>query len=313
MNEMRPARDASREQAQFLRVLSREEAMARFRQALDPKPLGIEHVALAQALGRVVGDHIAAPVDVPPFDRSNVDGFALRAGDVARASDNSPVSLALNDETIACGTEPRLTVSAGTATPIATGGPIPRGADAVVMIEQTEIEDERLLVRRPVGPAQNISFAGSDIALGEVVLRKGTQIGSREIAMLAACGIDRVAVFGKTRVGVFSTGDELIAPGNKLKSGGDLRFQRADRRREHCGEWRRAGFVRHCQRQCRGDRRHAAQSACRMRHGRFIRRHIERRRRPYRRHCREPRQARHCCAWRRAETRQAALSCGCRR
>jgi len=218
MNKMRPARDASREQAQFLRVLSREEAMARFRQALDPKPLGIEHVALAQALGRVVGDHIAAPVDVPPFDRSNVDGFALRAGDVARASDNSPVSLALNDETIACGTEPRLTVSAGTATPIATGGPIPRGADAVVMIEQTEIEDERLLVRRPVGPAQNISFAGSDIALGEVVLRKGTQIGSREIAMLAACGIDRVAVFGKTRVGVFSTGDELIAPSNKLKS-----------------------------------------------------------------------------------------------
>src|SRR5437588_2884881 len=217
MNEMRPAPDASREQAQFLRVLSREEAMARFRQALDPKPLGIEHVALAQALGRVVGDHIAAPVDVPPFDRSNVDGFALRAGDVAGASDNSPASLALNDETIACGTEPGLTVSVGTATPIATGGPIPRGADAVVMIEQTEIEDDRLVVRRPVGPAQNISFAGSDIALGEVVLRKATQIGSREIAMLAACGIDRVQVFRKPRVAVFSTGDELIAPGNKLK------------------------------------------------------------------------------------------------
>jgi putative molybdopterin biosynthesis protein len=217
MNDMRPARDASREQAQFLRVLSREEAMARFRQALDPKPLGIEPVTLASALGRVVADQISAPVDVPPFDRSNVDGFAVRAGDVAGASDNAPVSLALNDETIACGTQPRLTVDAGTSTPIATGGPIPRGADAVVMIEQTDIEDDRLLVRRPLGPAQNVSFAGSDMALGEVVLRKGTQIGSREIAMLAACGIDRVQVFRKPRVGVFSTGDELIPPGTALK------------------------------------------------------------------------------------------------
>ncbi|MEA2855868.1 MAG: molybdopterin molybdotransferase, partial [Methylobacteriaceae bacterium] len=217
MNDMRPARDASREQAQFLRVLSREEAMARFRQALDPQPLGMQEVTLAHALGRVVADHIAAPVDVPPFDRSNVDGFALRAGDVAAASANAPVSLALNDETIACGTEPRLTVNAGTATPIATGGPIPRGADAIVMIEQTDIEDDRLVVRRAVGPAQNISFAGSDMALGEVVLRKGTQIGSREIAMLAACGIDRVQVFRKPRVGVFSTGDELLPPGSKLK------------------------------------------------------------------------------------------------
>jgi putative molybdopterin biosynthesis protein len=86
-----------------------------------------------------------------------------------------------------------------------------------VMIEQTDIEDDRLIVRRAVGPAQNISFAGSDMALGEVVVRKRTQIGSREIAMLAACGIDRVQVFRKPRVGVFSTGDELILPGSKLK------------------------------------------------------------------------------------------------
>jgi putative molybdopterin biosynthesis protein len=217
MNDMRPSRDASREQAQFLRVLSRDEAMARFNQALHPKPLGTEQARLADALGRVVADHVSAPVDVPPFDRSNVDGFALRAADVSAASENAPILLALNDETIACGTEPRLIVSAGTATPIATGGPIPRGADAVVMIEHTDIEGDRLVVRRPVGPAQNVSFAGSDMALGESVLRKGTQIGSREIAMLAACGIDCLPVFRKPRVGVFSTGDELVPPGSKLK------------------------------------------------------------------------------------------------
>ena len=217
MNEMRPARDASREQAQFLRVLSRDEAAARFAQALDPKPLGSEQVSLAGALGRVVADHIPAPVDVPPFDRSNVDGFAVRAADVSGASDNAPIALSLNNETIACGTEPHLTVDAETATPIATGGPIPRGADAVVMIEHTDVEADRLLVRRSVGPAQNVSFAGSDIALGEVVLRKGAQIGSREIAMLAACGIDRINVFRKPRVGVFSTGDELIPPGTETR------------------------------------------------------------------------------------------------
>src|SRR5947209_11514043 len=124
MNEMRPARDTSREQAQFLQVLSRDEAMARFAQALNPQPFGTEEVTLASALGRVTANHIPAPVDVPPFDRSNVDGFAVRAGDVAGASDNAPISLALNDETIACGTQPHLTVEEGTATPIATGGPI---------------------------------------------------------------------------------------------------------------------------------------------------------------------------------------------
>ncbi|MBV9202829.1 MAG: molybdopterin biosynthesis protein, partial [Alphaproteobacteria bacterium] len=103
MNDMRPPRDPSREQAQFLRVLSRDEAMARFRHALDPKPLGTEEVSLAEALGRVVAGHIPAPVDVPPFDRSNVDGFALRAADVSFASENTPILLTLNGETIACG------------------------------------------------------------------------------------------------------------------------------------------------------------------------------------------------------------------
>src|SRR6476646_4698479 len=110
MNKMRPARDASREQAQFLRVLSREEAMARFRQALDPKPLGIEHVALAQALGRVVGDHIAAPVDVTRFDRSNVEGRAVRPADVRLASDKSLGALELLRYTDARVTLPRLAV-----------------------------------------------------------------------------------------------------------------------------------------------------------------------------------------------------------
>lgn len=205
-------------QDQFLNVLSRDEAIARFRAALHPKPLGTETVTLDALLGRVLAQTIAAPVDAPPFDRSVVDGFAVSAADVAGATDIQPVRLILNNETIACGTEPRLAVSAGRATPIATGGPIPRGADAVVMIEHTSYDAALgLAVSRPVAPGQNIAFAGSDIARGETLLRAGTLIGSREIGMLAAVGAGAACVWRKPRVAVISTGDELVAPGVALR------------------------------------------------------------------------------------------------
>ncbi|SEF87002.1 molybdopterin biosynthesis protein [Bosea lathyri] len=205
-------------QDQFLTVLSRDEAIARFRAALVPRPLGEEMVPLDRLVGRVLARDIAAPVDTPPFDRSVVDGFAVRAADVAVASEAAPVLLALNGETIACGTEPRLAVAPGTATPIATGGPIPRGADAVVMIEQTEPElDGRLAVGRAVAPGQNIAFAGSDIARGETLLRKGISIGAREIGMLAAVGLAEAPVWRRPRVAVISTGDELVQPGKPLR------------------------------------------------------------------------------------------------
>ncbi|MGQ3355913.1 MAG: molybdopterin biosynthesis protein [Phreatobacter sp.] len=205
-------------QDQFLQVLSRDEAIARFRAALQPRPLGAETVPLDALAGRVLAKTIAAPVDTPPFDRSVVDGFALRAADVAAASEGAPVLLAVNAETIACGTAPSLTVTAVTATPIATGGPMPRGADAVVMIEHTSLEaDGHLAIRRAVGPGQNIAFAGSDIARGETLLRRGTVIGAREIGMLAAVGAASASVWRKPRVAVISTGDELVAPGEPLR------------------------------------------------------------------------------------------------
>lgn len=210
--------DAAIVQEQFLKVLSREEAIARFRAALEPRPLGAETVALDALLGRVLAQPVTAPVDAPPFDRSVVDGFAVVAADLAGASDAQPVGLLLNDETIACGTEPRLAVAPGRATPIATGGPIPRGADAVVMIEHTRFDLEQgLAVTRPVAPGQNIAFAGSDIARGETLLRAGTLLTSREIGMLAAVGAGAASVWRKPRVAVISTGDELVAPGEALR------------------------------------------------------------------------------------------------
>jgi putative molybdopterin biosynthesis protein len=210
-------------QEQFLEVVSAEEARARFARHVDLTPLAGEKVGLADALGRVLAHDVAAPIDVPPFDRSNVDGFALRAADSAGASDGAPVRLRLNAEVIVCGHAPALEVAPATATTIATGGVLPRGADAVAMVEHTDLVDDRepaIDLRRAVAPGQFVSYAGSDLARGEVVLRRGTRIGSREIGMLAACGIAAADVVRRPKVAVLSTGDELVAPGEALKPAG---------------------------------------------------------------------------------------------
>src|SRR5262249_201692 len=153
-------------------------------------------------------------------DRRNVDGFALGSVDSAGASDTRPRRLRLNGEVIVCGHAPATEVSSGTATTIATGGVVPRGADAVVMIEHTDLIDSAaepaIDVRRAVAPPAFISYAGSDVARGEMLLRRGTRIGSREIGILAACGIADVEVIRRPTVAVLSTGDELVMPGSPL-------------------------------------------------------------------------------------------------
>ena len=127
------------------------------------------------------------------------------------------ISPHVDDEVIACGIAPKLSVTDGTATAIATGGPIPRGADAVVMVEHTQPAGAAIEIRRSVLPGQFVSYAGSDIARGETLLRAGTLVGSREIGMLAASGIALVAVGKKPRVAIMSTGDELMQPGKPLR------------------------------------------------------------------------------------------------
>lgn len=219
---------AAARQEQFLEVVSADEARTRFEQHIDLKPLGGERVALSGALTRVLAHDVVAAVDAPPFDRANVDGFAVRAADTIGASDIAPKILTLNAEVIACGDSPVFEVKPGTATTIATGGVVPRGADAVVMVEQTELIDQpelgngapRIELRRAAAPGQFISYAGSDIARGETLLRKGVRIGSREIGMLAASGLASVDVVRKPRVAVISTGDELVPPGEPLKPAG---------------------------------------------------------------------------------------------
>jgi putative molybdopterin biosynthesis protein len=207
------------QQEQFLDVIDRDEAERRFRAALDLRPLAAEEVALADALGRVLAADVVAPLDVPGFDRSNVDGFAVRAEDTFGASEDEPRTLRLNAEVLATGVHPRQAVEPGTATAIATGAIVPRGADAVVMIEHTDADADRLSVRRPVAPGANVTFAGTDIGRGETVLRRGEVLTSRETGVLAALGLARVAVVRPPRVAVLSTGDEIIPAGAPMRPG----------------------------------------------------------------------------------------------
>jgi putative molybdopterin biosynthesis protein len=217
-----PSRSAT-EQTQFLTVVTRDEATRRFRAQLSMAPVGMETVPLAQALNRVLAETVIAPVDVPCFDRSNVDGYALVAADSFAASEEAPRQVGLNNEVLSPGVVPNLEVTAGRATPIATGGMLPRGADAVVMVEYTDELDDagvrRLAISRAVAPGDNVSYTGTDIARGETVLRAGQLITSREIGVLAAIGCAEATVYRRPRVAIFSTGNEIVAPGTPMRPG----------------------------------------------------------------------------------------------
>jgi putative molybdopterin biosynthesis protein len=206
-------------QDQFLDVIDRDEAERRFQAVLDLRLLEQEKVQLEDALERVLAHDVRAPLDVPSFDRANVDGFALRAEDTFGAREEAPCLIKLTTEILACGMTPTQPVNRGYATALATGAMLPRGANAVVMIEHTDVQDHTLIVRRPVAPGANITFAGTDIGLGETVLRRGDLLTSRETGVLAALGIERVGVIRRPRVAIISTGDELISPGQIMKPG----------------------------------------------------------------------------------------------
>ena len=208
-------------QEQFLEVVDRDVAESRWHAALSLARLGAEEIPLGTALGRVLAAEVRAPVDVPSFDRSNMDGFAVRAQDTYGASELEPVRLRRNGETIPTGVKPTLSVEPGTATSIATGGMLPRGADAVVPVEQTDLEDggETIVVRAARVPGAAVSYAGTDIGLGETVLFAGQRLSSRETGVLAAIGAARVPAVRRPRVAVISTGDEIIAPGEPMRPG----------------------------------------------------------------------------------------------
>ncbi|MFO0819510.1 MAG: molybdopterin biosynthesis protein [Pirellulales bacterium] len=206
-------------QEQFLEVIPRDVAEQRFQAALRLEPLGKDNISIADALGRVLAADVIATVDVPSFDRSNVDGFALRACDTYGAREELPSRLQQLGPSIGTGVVPEIGVNSGQAVAIATGGMLPRGADAVVMIEHAEVIEGRVIVRRSVSAGANVSFAGTDIGAGETVLRRGERLTSRETGVLAAIGVTHIEVWRRPRVAVLSTGDEIIPPGEPMRPG----------------------------------------------------------------------------------------------
>jgi putative molybdopterin biosynthesis protein len=206
-------------QEQFLTVVTAEEAQRVFRESVRPAPLGEEFVPLEEALGRVLSRDIVSRIDVPFFDRSNVDGYAVRAQDTFGAEETHPVALRLSGEELHTSVVPRIEVTQGVATPIATGGVMPRGADAVVMVENTVPRPEGILVHKASVPGGAVSFAGTDIAAGETILHRRARLTSRETGVLAATGHATVPVYRRPRVAVLSTGDEIVAPGAPMEVG----------------------------------------------------------------------------------------------
>jgi len=177
-----------------------------------------EKISIWDAFGRILAEDIVSGVDVPGFDRVMLDGYAVRAEDTFWADEDNPVELKVIGVASAGHPFPG-EVGEREAVEVATGAPMPRGANSVVKEEFTVRKGDSILVMRAVAPGENVQGAGSDVRVGETVAYRGTRLSAREIGILAAVGIREVEVLSKPRVGIFSTGDELAQPGESLEYG----------------------------------------------------------------------------------------------
>jgi molybdenum cofactor synthesis domain-containing protein len=202
----------------FRRLFSVDEAKMILQKSFRPRPVGIEDVLILDAHNRVLATDVVSPLDIPPFNRSTVDGYAVNASDTFGADETHSTSLRLIGR-VKIGELPKVKITKGTAAEIVTGAPIPEGADSAVMIEYTERRENTVLVRQSVALGENIMKAGSDIRKGETVLKKSALLGPYEIGALSAIGLAKVAVYKRPSVAVFSTGAELVEPGRELKRG----------------------------------------------------------------------------------------------
>ncbi|MFA6372153.1 MAG: gephyrin-like molybdotransferase Glp, partial [Methanothrix sp.] len=200
---------------EFRSLISLEEAQSIVQSHLPS--VAVESVPLPLARGRVLAEKVVSTLDVPGFSRASMDGFAVPSEDTLAAREDRPVSLRLAG-TVPMGVLPHLCVARGEAAEVSTGSMMPDGADAVVMIEYSQAEGDLVLIRRPVYGGENVQAAGSDISFGEAVLFPGTKLSAREIGVLAALGRTEVAV-RSLKVGVASTGNELVPPGRPLAAG----------------------------------------------------------------------------------------------
>ncbi|BBO91358.1 gephyrin-like molybdotransferase Glp [Desulfosarcina ovata] len=199
---------------EFFNVETIEAVLA---QVADFPVVDTEEIPLAECLGRVLAEEIASDVDIPDFNRSTMDGFAVRASSTFGASEANPAYLAVKGQ-ISMGVRPDMTIGPGEVARIATGGMLPEGADSVIMVEHTDILDDTTIeAYRSVAPGQNTIEKGEDILKSEPALPRGRRIRPQEAGLIAACGRTMVTVFRRPMVGIISTGDEVVpvtqAPG----------------------------------------------------------------------------------------------------
>ena len=178
----------------------------------NASPLGGEVVPLDVAAGRVLAGDVIAPIDVPGFERSAMDGYALRGEDTAGASEYNPLSFPLAGQVLP-GERFSATVAVGEAVRIMTGAPVPDGLDAVVPAEFASEAGGRIEITRPVAPGQHVARRGEDIAAGGAVLMAGRQLRAQDVGLVASLGLANVAVVRQPRVRIVVTGNELVAPG----------------------------------------------------------------------------------------------------
>ncbi|MFA0740109.1 MAG: hypothetical protein DFNUSKGM_000207 [Candidatus Fervidibacter sacchari] len=199
--------------------------LTRFDEALEKlmdaaKPIERkEKVALTDCGYRVLAEDIIAPFDVPPFDRAAMDGYAVRAEDITRASPENPVTLKVVGQVLAGDEPPNAEVTDGTCFEVATGAPIPKGSNCVVPVEDTQRQGDSVLVLKAYPKHANIDERGADIRAGETVLREGTLLTPARIGVLAGLGLENVSVYARPKVAIIPTGSEIAKPGEPLRLG----------------------------------------------------------------------------------------------
>jgi molybdenum cofactor synthesis domain-containing protein len=203
--------------------------------------VGTEYVSLVEATDRILANCIRCPIDIPPFQRSTVDGFAILSSDTKKATTNDHHAMLNVVGKVSAGKISRARISSGKAVAIATGAKIPKGADSVVMIEDVIIEDKgkKIFIRDKIDKGSNISPRGSDLRKGQILLKKGTWLTAADIGLIASVGISRIFVYRKIKVAVLSTGSELAEPGSNLGNASIFdsnRFMLSSMVRKHGGE-----------------------------------------------------------------------------
>jgi len=203
-------------------VVSREEALKTLESHLTVLPPVAEKIHISQSLGRVIAGEILSPEELPEFDRSTMDGYAVRSADTFGATESLPALLKVTGD-ILMGTMPEHGIAKGEVMKIATGGALPPGADAVVMFEQTQpVDTVTIEVVKPVAPLENVVQTGDDIKKGEVILARGHRIRPQDMAALAGVGVTGIKVFERPKVAIISTGNEIV-PADSIPALGQIR------------------------------------------------------------------------------------------